>query len=84
MIRAMSTTGAWAEREGALERELVFESFRDAIAFVDRLADLAESENHHPDIAISYKRVTVRWTTHSEGGVTDRDRELAARTDELV
>ena len=62
----------------------MFDGFREAIAFVDRLADLAESENHHPDIAISYKRVTVRWTTHSAGGITGRDRELAARTDELV
>ena len=80
----MSETGHWAEREGALERELEFDGFRDAIAFVDRLADVAEAANHHPDIAISYKRVTVRWTTHSAGGVTDRDRELAARTDELL
>ena len=74
----MSATRAWTERDGALER------FREAIAFVNQLADLAESENHHPDIAIAYKRVTVRWTTHSAGGITDRDRELAARTDELV
>jgi 4a-hydroxytetrahydrobiopterin dehydratase len=80
----MSETGSWAERDGALERELVFDGFRDAISFVDRLADLAESENHHPDISISYKRVTVRWTTHSAGGITGRDREMAARTDELV
>ncbi len=80
----MDETGAWAERDGALERELVFDGFRQAIAFVDRLADLAEAANHHPDIAISYRRVTVRWTTHSAGGITDRDRELAARTDELV
>jgi 4a-hydroxytetrahydrobiopterin dehydratase len=74
----------WTERDGALERELEFAGFPEAIAFVNRLAELAESENHHPDIAVSYKRVTVRWTTHSAGGVTDRDRELAARTDELV
>jgi 4a-hydroxytetrahydrobiopterin dehydratase len=80
----MSETGAWTERDGGLERVLVFDGFREAISFVDRLADRAESENHHPDIAISYRRVTVRWTTHSAGGVTDRDRELAARTDELL
>jgi len=80
----MSTTGSWAERDGALERELVFDGFREAIAFVNRLADLAETENHHPDTSIVYKRVTVRWTTHSAGGITDRDRELAVRTDELV
>jgi len=83
-IDSMTETRAWIERDGALERELAFDGFREAIAFVDRLADLAESENHHPDIAVSYKRVTVRWTTHSAGGITDRDRELAARTDELV
>lgn len=80
----MSESGEWRESDGALERELVFDGFRQAIAFVDRLADLAESANHHPDIAISYKRVTVRWTTHSAGGITDRDRELAARTDDLL
>jgi 4a-hydroxytetrahydrobiopterin dehydratase len=84
MIRGMTTTEGWTERDGALEREFVFDSFREAIAFVNRLADLAESENHHPDIAISYKRVTVRWTTHSAGGITDHDRDLAVRTDELV
>lgn len=74
----------WAVTDGALERELEFDSFPAAVAFVDRLAEVAEAENHHPDIDIRYKRVRVRWTTHSAGGITDRDRELAARTDELV
>lgn len=74
----------WEERDGALVRELEFPSFADAIAFVNRLAELAERENHHPDVDIRYRRVTVRWTTHSEGGITDRDRELAERTTELA
>ena len=52
--------------------------------FVDRLAEAAESENHHPDIDIRYRRVTVRWTTHSEGGITERDREMAERTSALT
>ena len=80
----MSVPESWAEVDGALERELELESFPAAIEFVRRLADLAESENHHPDIGISYRRVRVRWSTHSAGGITDRDRELASRTDELV
>jgi len=83
-ITIVSENGGWVERDGGLERTIEFEGFRDASGFVDRLADLAESENHHPDIAISYRRVTIRWTTHSAGGITDRDRELAARTDELL
>jgi 4a-hydroxytetrahydrobiopterin dehydratase len=74
----------WEENEDALVRELEFESFPAAIEFVRRLADAAEAANHHPDIDIRYRRVLVRWTTHSAGGVTDRDRELARRTDELA
>jgi len=54
----------WSETDGALERTFEFASFPDAIAFVNRLAELAEAENHHPDIAVSYRTVTVRWTTH--------------------
>lgn len=74
----------WHEVGEALERSYELESFRDAIAFVNRVAQLAESENHHPDISVSYRTVTLRWTTHSAGGITDRDRELAARSDTLV
>jgi 4a-hydroxytetrahydrobiopterin dehydratase len=70
--------------DGALERTFELPSFPEAIAFVNRVAELAEAENHHPDVAISYKQVTLRWTTHSEGGITDRDRELARRSAELA
>ncbi len=75
---------AWEERDGALVREFELASFAAAIDFVDRLAELAESENHHPDIDIRYRRVTVRWTTHSAGGITERDRQLAERTADLI
>ena len=65
-------------------REFRLAGFREAIALVNRIADLAESENHHPDLEIHYDRVAVRWWTHTVGGVTDRDRELAAKTSELL
>jgi 4a-hydroxytetrahydrobiopterin dehydratase len=74
----MSAPEGWVEIDGALQREFSFESFPAAIAFVDRVAVLAEAENHHPDIAVSYRRVTLRWRTHSAEAITDRDRELAA------
>ena len=74
----------WQERDNALVLEFEFESFPKAIEFVDRLAELAESEDHHPDIDIRYRRVTVRWTTHSAGGITEKDREMAERTSSLV
>lgn len=76
----MSVPEGWREEDGALVREFELESFPAAIAFVSSVAELAERENHHPDIDIRYRRVLVRWTTHSAGGVTERDRELAART----
>jgi 4a-hydroxytetrahydrobiopterin dehydratase len=80
----MSTPEGWREEDAALVREFDLASFPAAIDFVRRLAELAERENHHPDIDVRYRRVTVRWSTHSAGGVTDRDRELASRTAGLV
>jgi 4a-hydroxytetrahydrobiopterin dehydratase len=76
--------GDWQEQDDALVREFELPSFREAIGFVDRLAELADSEDHHPDIDIRYRRVTVRWTTHSAGGITEQDREMAERTSALV
>ena len=74
----------WEEQDNALVREFELPSFPAAIAFVDSLAELAESEDHHPDIDIRYRRVTVRWSTHSAGGITDKDREMAERTSALA
>ena len=74
----------WIEKDGALERTVELPSFPEAIEFVNQVAALAEEANHHPDIAISYTKVTLRWTTHSAGGITDRDRELAGRSEELA
>ena len=74
----------WQEQDNALERDFELPSFPAAIEFVGRLAELAESEDHHPDIDIRYRRVTVRWTTHSAGGITEKDREMAERTSSLV
>jgi 4a-hydroxytetrahydrobiopterin dehydratase len=85
MLRiTMQAEPNWIEVDGALERTFQLPSFREAIEFVNRVADLAEAENHHPDIAVSYRKVTLRWTTHSAGGITDRDRELARRTSDLA
>jgi 4a-hydroxytetrahydrobiopterin dehydratase len=73
----------WNEVRGALQRGFRFADFREAIAFVNRLADLAEAENHHPDIEVSWNAVTVRWWTHTKRAITERDVELARKTNEL-
>jgi 4a-hydroxytetrahydrobiopterin dehydratase len=74
----------WEEVDGALERTFTYGDFQGALAFVNRVGELAESENHHPDIAIHYNRVTLRWWTHTAGGITDRDRELAGKVSGLA
>ena len=80
----MSVPEGWLVVDDALEQTFELPSFPDAIGFVNRVAELAEAEKHHPDVAISYKKVTLRWTTHSEGGITDRDRDLAVRSAALA
>jgi 4a-hydroxytetrahydrobiopterin dehydratase len=77
------TPSGWVEVNGALEREFEFADFADALAFVNRVGAAAEEANHHPDVEIHWNRVKLRWWTHVTGSITDRDRELAARTDEL-
>jgi 4a-hydroxytetrahydrobiopterin dehydratase len=74
----------WKKDGDTLERQFSFRSFPDAIAFTTRLAFDAEAADHHPDLTISYKRVTVRWSTHSEGGVTDKDLAGVAQTDKIA
>jgi 4a-hydroxytetrahydrobiopterin dehydratase len=76
--RARALPG-WTLRGGALRRTFAFPSFRDAIAFVQRVAELAEAADHHPDIDIRYDRVTLTLTTHEAGGLTAADFDLAAR-----
>jgi 4a-hydroxytetrahydrobiopterin dehydratase len=77
------TAEGWTEVNKALERTFELENFVEALAFVNRVGELAEAENHHPDIAIHYNKVTLRWWTHSAGGITDRDRALAEKSDAL-
>ena len=74
----------WTEVDGALEREFRFKDFAEALAFVNRVGEVAEAANHHPDVAIQWNRVTLRWWTHVKHAVTERDVQLAARTNGLV
>jgi 4a-hydroxytetrahydrobiopterin dehydratase len=70
--------------KGALVRVHKFPTFVDAIAFVTQLAFYAERMDHHPDLQISYRTVTISWTTHDAGGVTDKDIAGAAFTNTLL
>ena len=74
----------WQEIDGKLTRTFEFPDFGAAMVFVNKVADAAEEADHHPDIHISYKKVTLELTTHSAGEITDKDHELAKKINELV
>ncbi len=81
----MGQVPGWELRDGkSLRRRFRLRGFRQAIAFVNGMADLAEEEGHHPDFRVSYNRVTVDLTTHAIGGLSENDFIMAAKLDRLA
>lgn len=81
---ALAGMDGWAVRDGELEKTYSFPSFPAGVAFVGRVAEAAERAGHHPDIDIRYNKVTLRLSTHSEGGITAKDVALAREADALA
>ena len=73
----------WEYANGRIRKQFVFRTFLQAIAFVNAVAYLAEAAKHHPDMTISYNKVTLRLITHSDGALTERDFNLAGQIEEL-
>ena len=80
---ALAGLGGWQSTGDAITRTYQFGDFMQAVAFVNRVAPAAEAANHHPDIDIRYNRVIIGLTTHDEGGVTEKDVDLARRINAL-
>lgn len=80
----MTSVPDWSQTGEAIQRTFNLGGFTEAIDFVQRVAQLAEAENHHPDILIRYAKVTLTLSTHDAGGLTDRDFDLATRIDGLA
>ena len=80
---ALAQAPEWAELNGAIQRTLQFKDFKDAMAFVNRVAEAAEAAQHHPDILIRYNKVTFTLSTHDAAGITQKDFDLARRIDAL-
>lgn len=74
----------WELADNAIRRQYTFASFADAVTFVVRLGFAAEAADHHPDIQIGYKRVTLTYSTHSAGGLTEKDFGGAGEADSLA
>ncbi|MCL5022972.1 MAG: 4a-hydroxytetrahydrobiopterin dehydratase [Nitrospirae bacterium] len=73
----------WSLKEGALEKEFRFKDFLQAIDFVNKVAALAEKQDHHPDIVISYNKVKLTLSTHAVGGLSKKDFVLATAIDAI-
>lgn len=67
----------WQQKEQTITRTFIFKNFVEAIAFVNQLVEPSEAAGHHPDLEISYNKVTVSLTSHDAGGLTQKDFELA-------
>ncbi len=82
--RELATLSGWSRRDQAIEKTFKLGGFPEAIAFVQRVAEVAEEMDHHPDIFIRFHRVTFTLTTHGARGLTELDFELARRIDALA
>jgi len=82
--RRLETLNGWTLDGDAIRKQFTFKGFPEAVAFVDRLVPEAEAADHHPDILINYKRVTLTWSTHSEGGLTEKDFAGAQMADRVA
>lgn len=75
----------WEEKDGKIERTFKFGNFSEALEFINRVGELSEEAQHHPDILLhGYNLVTLSLTTHSAGGTTDKDFDLAQKINTLI
>ena len=77
----LATLPGWTLAGNAIRKQFTFAGFPEAIAFLQRLVPECEATDHHPDITVNYRRVTLTWSTHSQGGVTAKDIDGARMAD---
>lgn len=80
----MKRVPEWDTNKKSIERTFEFDDFSQAIDFVNAVAEIAEEEEHHPDLDVRYNKVRVVLSTHSEGGLTDMDFQIAEKVDTLL
>ena len=82
--RRLRELDGWKLEGDAISKTFTFAGFPEAVEFLRRLVPGAEDADHHPDVTINYRRVTLRYTTHSEGRITEKDFAGAAMADSLA
>jgi 4a-hydroxytetrahydrobiopterin dehydratase len=84
IVQQLATLPGWSRADQAIRKQFTFRDFPEAVLFVSALVPAAEAADHHPDIDIRYKRVTLTYSTHSEGGLTAKDIEGARAADDVA
>ena len=79
---AISNLEGWELKENAIRKTFTFDAYMDSIAFINRLAELAEEANHHPDMIVGWGKIEIAFTSHDQGGVTTACIEMAKKTNE--
>jgi 4a-hydroxytetrahydrobiopterin dehydratase len=81
-VRArLATVPGWERAGNEIRKTYAFDSFKAAMAFANRVAEIADAADHHPDILVQYRKATLTLTSHDAGGLTERDFRLAAKID---
>ena len=80
----LAQVSGWHLNAGAIEKSFAFQNFYETVAFVNALAWICNTEDHHPDLSVSFKRCIVRFNTHSVGGISIKDFICAAKADALI
>ena len=73
----LRTLPDWEQKGDTIAKQYTFKEFMDGIRFINRVAEIAERMDHHPDITVNYRRVTFTLSTHDQGGITEKDFKLA-------
>jgi 4a-hydroxytetrahydrobiopterin dehydratase len=81
ILAKLKSLDGWRLEGDEIKKKYEFPSFPEAMKFVNKVADLAEQADHHPDILINYRRVTLTLSTHDEGGITQKDFDLAEQVE---
>ena len=81
---AISDLNGWEFKNNAIHKIFTFESYLNSIAFINRLADIAEENNHHPDMVVGWCKIDVAFTSHDQGGVTTACIDMAKKAESVL
>lgn len=84
ITKNLQSLHGWWQSGSEIEKQFKFKNFIESIGFVNKVALLSEKADHHPDILIQYSKVKITLSTHSEGGITDKDFSLATEIEEVL